>query len=254
MRPARTLRAMAPIVLFTDFGVGGPWGGQVKAVLAREAPGAVVLDLLADAPAHDVEAAAYLLAAFAPSFGQGSVFVCVVDPGVGTARRAACVHDGDRWFVGPDNGLFNVVAARAEAPRWWDITWRPEHLSATFHGRDLFAPVAARIARGEAPPGDETDAAARIRPGWPADLARIVYVDTFGNAMTGIRAAALGAGDRLSAGSGTFVRARTFADVAPGAGMWFENANGLAEIAVNSGRADQVFGIAVGTAVAVHAG
>ena len=243
---------MAPIVLFTDFGPAGPYGGQIKAVLAREAPGTAVLDLLADAPAHDVEAAAYLLAALVPVFDEDSVFLCVVDPGVGTDRRAACVHAGRRWFVGPDNGLFNVVAARAGAPRWWDITWRPERLSATFHGRDLFAPVAARIARGEEPPGEEADPTVRILPGWPADLARIIYVDTFGNAMTGIRAATLGGGDHLSAGGQAFARARTFADVEPGAGLWFENANGLAEIAVNSGRADVAFGLSVGTEVTVR--
>jgi len=133
------------IVLFTDFGVEGPYIGQMKAVLAREAPSEVVIDLFANAPSFDAQSAAYLLAAYSAEFSVGTVFLAVVDPGVGSERRAAAVLVDGRWFVGPDNGLFNVVAMRARDVQWWDLTWRPEHLSASFHGRDLFAPVAARL-------------------------------------------------------------------------------------------------------------
>ena len=245
----------AQILLFTDFGLEGPYVGQVKAVLAREAPAALVLDLLADAPACDPEAAAYLLAALAPEFPQGAVFLCVVDPGVGdAARRPAVVRADGRWYVGPDNGLFNVVAQRATTLDWWDITWRPERLSASFHGRDLFAPVAARIARGLPPPGQKQEPKARLLPGWPEDLARIVYIDRFGNALTGLRAAGLGPAASLVVNGSEVGRARTFSDVPAGTAMWFENANGLAEIAVNRGRADQVLGLQVGTVVEVRDG
>ena len=243
------------IVLFTDFGMSGPYVGQVKAVLARAAPEVPVIDLFADAPAHDVEAAAYLLAAFAPAFDEGEVFLCVVDPGVGTdARSPAVVRADGRFFVGPDNGLFNVVAQRAHALRWWEITWRPERLSPSFHGRDLFAPVAARLARGDAPPGVEVEAAARIRPGWPEDLARIVYVDRFGNALTGLRVETMEAGAVLEAGGQALAHARTFGDVAAGEAFWYENANGLAEIAVNRGRAAEALGLGVGDRVTVRPG
>ena len=242
------------IVLFTDFGLSGPCVGQVKAVLARAAPEVPVVDLFADAPAHDIEAAAYLLAAFAPAFAVGDVFLCVVDPGVGTEREPAVMRADGHYFVGPDNGLFNVIAARARALRWWDIAWRPERLSASFHGRDLFAPVAARLARGQAAPGAEVEAAARIRPGWAEDLSRIVYVDRFGNAMTGLRGEKLGPAAVIEAGGRALSFARTFGAVPEGAAFWYENANGLAEIAVNRGRAADVLDLAPGAAVTVRHG
>lgn len=238
------------IVLFTDFGLAGPYLGQMRAVLHRAAPGVPLVDLFADAPAFDPRASAYLLAAYAPEFAAGSVFLCVVDPGVGGSRAALVVEADGRRFVGPDNGLFALVARRAASARAWEITWRPERLSASFHGRDLFAPVAARLALGEEVPG-------RTRPlpeeDWPDDLAEIVYLDGFGNAMTGLRAAGLSPHARLRAGGRTIAAARTFGDVAPGQVFWYENANGLAEIAINRGRADRLLGLEVGSPVEVEA-
>jgi S-adenosylmethionine hydrolase len=238
------------IVLLTDFGLAGPYMGQMKAVLCREAPGVPVIDLFSDIPAFDPQAAAYLLPAYAGEFPEGAVFLCVVDPGVGSGRAALIVSADGRWFVGPDNGLFAIVARRAKACRWWDITWMPPRLSASFHGRDLFAPVAARLARGEPPPGRER-APSPIGRDWPDDLARVVYVDHFGNAMTGVRAAMLAQGATLKVQGRSLARARTFSDVPKGAPFWYENANGLAEIAVSSGRADTLLGLGVGTNVEV---
>ena len=133
------------IVLFTDFGPGGPYTGQTKAVLAQEAPGVPVIDLADDLAPYAPEPAAYLLAALAAAFPPGAVFVCVVDPGVGSERAPLALGAGGRWFVGPDNGLLAIVARRAGDARWFAIAWRPESLSASFHGRDLFAPVAAHV-------------------------------------------------------------------------------------------------------------
>ena len=135
-------------------------------------------------------------------------------PGVGGARAALALEADGRWYVGPDNGLFEIVLRRARAARCWRIEWQPAALSATFHGRDLFAPVARRLAQGEPPPGR---AAAPTRyPDWPDDLAEIVYVDRYGNAMTGLRAALLPAGAELEAAGVRIARARTFGDVPPG--------------------------------------
>ena len=238
------------IALFTDFGLEGPYVGQMKAVLYHDSPGVAVLDLFADAPAHDIEAAAYLLAAYAPELPAGTINLCVVDPGVGTATREPAVLDADgRLYVGPDNGLFNVVAGRAAAPRWWRITWRPERLSASFHGRDLFAPVAAKLARGDPVPGDPVATGDRLRPGWPEDLARVIYIDRFGNAMTGLRAARLAPAQRLRVAGRVLRHARTFGEVPVGGALWYENANGLAEIAVNRGRAADQLGLAIGDEV-----
>jgi S-adenosylmethionine hydrolase len=240
------------IVLFTDFGPAGPYIGQMKAALAKHAPGVAAIDLLSDAPPGEPQFSAYLLAALAPDFPADAVFLCVIDPGVGTDRAAIVVEADGRRFVGPDNGLFEIVLRRAARSRAWRITWTPQRLSASFHGRDLFAPVAAFIARGDAVPGDALERAAIARTDWPDDLPRIIYVDHFGNAVTGLRAAALPAGARLEAVGRGFARARTFGDVAPGTAFWYENANGLAEIAVNRGRADAL-GLTVGTPVGLTA-
>jgi len=240
------------IVLFTDFGPGGPYTGQMKAVLAREAPGIPVIDLAVDLPACDPEPAAYLLAACAPAFPPGAVFVCVVDPGVGSDRAPVALSADERWYVGPDNGLLAIAARRADDARWFAIDWRPAALSASFHGRDLFAPVAARIARGEDVPGTPLDGAATVGADWPADRAAIVYIDPYGNAMTGLRADRLPTDATIVAGARCFARLRTFSDAEPGAAFWYENANGLAEIAVNRGRADRVLGLQVGTPVRIE--
>ncbi|HZU89850.1 MAG TPA: SAM-dependent chlorinase/fluorinase [Stellaceae bacterium] len=241
------------IVLFTDFGLEGPYVGQVKAVLWRQAPGVPVVDLFADAPAGKPRPAAYLLAAYAAWFAPGSVMLAVIDPGVGGERAALVVEADGRWYVGPDNGLFELVRRRAAHTRSWEITWRPAKLSASFHGRDLFAPVAARLARGEKPPGRPLPPAAGRYPDWPDDLSEIVYIDHFGNAMTGLRAAGLAEGTRLCAGGRRLSRAATFSDVAEGEAFWYENANGLAEIAVNAGHAGAALGLGVGSPVRIEA-
>src|SRR6185437_8368793 len=174
------------IVLFTDFGLHGPYTGQMKAVLDQMAPGIPSIDLFADAPVGDPKASAYLLAAYAAWFPAGTVFLCVIDPGVGGTRPAIILEADGRWCVGPGNGLFELVQRRATETHSWDIDWEPERLSASFHGRDLFAPVAAMLARGEPPPGQPRKDSADRRADWPDDLCEIVYVDHFGNAMTGL--------------------------------------------------------------------
>ena len=237
------------IVLFTDFGL--PYSGQMRAVIERLAPGTPVVELFTDAPAFDIQAAAYLLPAYAGEFPAGSVFLCVVDPGVGGARAAMALKADGRWFVGPDNGLFALVARRAAEAAAWEISWRPKALSASFHGRDLFAPVAARLAKGEAPRGPARDPAAGPGGDWPDDLTRVIYIDCFGNAMTGIRAASLPDEAVLSLAERRIARARTFSEVPPGEAFWYENANGLAEVAVNQGRAEELLGLSVGSDVSL---
>ena len=175
-------------------------------------------------------------------------------PASAATRRAAVVVEADgRFYVGPDNGLFEIVLRRAG------------------NARALGNRLAARIAVGELSrarpvrPGSGGFAlggapAAMLRPteisrvaDWPDDLPEIVYVDHYGNAMTGLRAAAVPAAARLGAGGRMLTRARTFSDAAPGSAFWYENSNGLAEIAVNAGRADAALGLAVGSPVAILA-
>ena len=225
----------------------------MKAVLVQMSPEIQVIDLLADAPAHNPKAAAYLLAALAPEFPAGTVFLCVVDPGVGSDRPPVIVEADKRWFVGPDNGLFEITIRRATGAQRWDINWRPERMSASFHGRDLFAPVAARLARGEPPPGQERAVSERRYTDWPDELQEIVYIDHFGNAMTGFRAGRLSPDTVLEASGTRIPRARTFSDVPPHTPFWYENSNGLAEIAVSQGRADEVLGLRIGARIAIRA-
>lgn len=234
-------------VLFTDFGVHGPYVGQMKAVLHVGAPGVPVVDLLHDAPVYAPRPAAYLLAAYAPEFPAGSVFVTVVDPGVGSARRAVVLEADGRTYVGPDNGLLAIVARRAETARAWAITWRPDRLSDSFHGRDLFAPVAAMRARGAPVPGDAIDPASLARTDWPDDLAEIIYADPYGNAISGLRADRIGRDAVLTIGGHAIRFARTFSEAAPGAAFWHANSNGLVEVAVNQGHAARQLGLEPGT-------
>jgi S-adenosyl-L-methionine hydrolase (adenosine-forming) len=241
----------AIIVLFTDFGLEGPYIGQVKTVLHQIAPGVLVVDLFADLPAAKPQPAAYLLAAYVEWFPPGTVILAIVDPGVGGKRAAVVLEADTRWYVGPDNGLLELVTRRADHTRSWEISVPPEELSASFHGRDLFAPVAGLLARGDPPEGRLRPAEVLRRPDWPDDLPEVVYIDRFGNAMTGLRAAPLPDRARLAAAGRVLTRRRTFSDVPVGQAFWYENSNGLAEIAVNAGRADATLGLAVGSPVTI---
>ena len=240
------------IALFTDFGLCGPYTGQVKAVLHQRAPGVPLVDLFADLPAGKPKPAAYLLAAYGPWFPPGTVVLAVVDPGVGGSRAAVMVEADGRFYVGPDNGLFELVLRRSGSASASAILWRPDRLSASFHGRDLFAPVAAMLARGETPAGTLGKVEIKRFPDWPDDLPEIVYIDGYGNAMTGLRAAQLATRSRLAVGGRVLARARTFSDAPPGVAFWYENSNGLAEIAVNQGRAESVLALEIGSAVEIR--
>ena len=240
------------ILMFTDFGCGGPYLGQMRLSIERHAPGVPVVNLMSDLAPLNPRAAAYLLAALCTEIPPGSVLLGVVDPGVGTDSRAPVVmRAADRWYVGPGNGLFSIVAQQHTPSQVWQITWRPSRLSASFHGRDLFAPVAAMLARGDEVPGDPVDAA-RVGPqDWPDDLAEIVYLDDFGNAMVGVRASTLAAERRLEVRGHAVVSAHTFGEVAPGEPFWYANSCGLVEIAVNQGSAAGALGLEVGDRVSL---
>lgn len=233
------------IALFTDFGWNGPYVGQIHARLASDPEPPTVIDLMHDAPRCNPRASALLLAALAEHLPREAIVVAVVDPGVGTARRPIVVEADGRRFVGPDNGLLDAVSARAGRVSWWDIEPQPDVGSATFHGRDLFAPVAARIERGDRLPGTVVEP--RFDRSAAGDLAEIIYIDDFGNAVTGLRAPDDRAAS-LAIGNELFPPARTFADVAPGEGMWLVNSLGLVEVAVNQGNAAQQHALQIGTA------
>lgn len=239
------------IFLATDFGAQGPYMGQIRAKIAARAPGVPVIDLFSDLPVFAPRLAAYGLAAHVRPLPRPSVLVGVVDPGVGGDRAALALWLDGLWCVGPDNGLFAPLVRRAKTARAWTIAL-PAEASASFHGRDVFAPVAAALAQGAPPESlSSVDPSLADRPDWPDDLPEIVYIDCYGNAMTGLRADQSPPESGLTVRGQTVPRARTFSAVPPGRPLVYENANGLLEIAVNQGRADQDFGLYLGDAVAV---
>ena len=239
------------ICLFTDFGAADLYVGQVKAVLDARAPGVGVIDLLHDAPAYNVKAAAHLLAALVSRIPAGQVVIGVVDPGVGTDRGAVALCAGGNWYVGPDNGLFSVVAARAERCEVWRLPAAPADAAPSFHGRDVFAPAAAAVATSRFPETGAARAGALEVDLGAGDLAEVIYLDHYGNAWTGLRAAAVAPTRRLAVAGREFGHARVFGEAPSGAAFWYENSSGLVEIAVNRGSAARVLGLAIGTPVAL---
>jgi S-adenosyl-L-methionine hydrolase (adenosine-forming) len=239
----------APLfLLLTDFGAGSGYPAQMKGVLLSGVPGAGVVDLSHEVAQYDVLAGALLLEATLPWFPGEAIAIAVVDPGVGTSRRALCVVDaGGRRILAPDNGLatpFLGAGARAWAIEEGRAV--PPARSATFHGRDLFAPAAVYLARGGDPGGLGAEVTDPVRLDWPAAQAgggevrgTSLAADPFGNLVTSIRAADLrGAAVREATAGGHPARwVRTFGDGAPGELLAMIGSGGRVEIAVREGSA-----------------
>lgn len=238
------------IVLFTDFSWNGPYVGQMKAVLYEKAPDIPVVDLMHDVPSFDTVAASYLLASLVNQFPQDTIFLSVVDPGVGHPERMPYMVQADgRWFIGPDNGLFNVVEKDAEEVQRYEILWQPENISSSFHGRDLFAPVAAMLSSWDMPDNrilENRDITVAD------DLFQVIYIDHYGNAMTGIKFDSLSTQNKLLVAGTELNYAETFSLVNKGEAFWYFNSNGLVEIAVNQGSAMEQLSLAVGHAVDIE--
>ncbi len=240
------------IVLFTDFGIQDPYAGQVKSVLWQKSPGIPVIDLLHHVPDYDIRAGAYLLPAYVNAFPRNSVFVCVVDPGVGGERMPCVARIDERWFVGPDNGLFSVLQQRAQQSDWWRIPAPDKSIPMTFHGRDVFAPVAAQLALGDVSGLQAIDAPS-VNGDWPEDLAEIIYVDHYGNLISGYRFQNLPQQACISLKGKTLYPARIFSAVEPGEAFYYQNSNGLLEVAVNLGNASKVLDVQAGNALLISA-
>jgi S-adenosyl-L-methionine hydrolase (adenosine-forming) len=233
------------IVLFTDFGPSVPYLGQMESVLRLAAPNVPVINLLSNAPTADPRLSSYLLAALRYSFPVDSTFLAVVDPGVGGDRRAIVLQADGQTFVGPDNDLFNSIAVQAKNVQWSEIIWKPEHCSMSFHGRDLFAPVAAKLAIHKA--NDLLRSFERNDlNAWPQDLAAVIYLDHYGNAMTGLRYQETFSGKTLTVNGMAIKQAAAFGDVDAQQAFWYKNSSGLVEIAVNKGCAEKQLDLKLG--------
>jgi len=242
------------ITFLSDYGLRDEFVGVVHAVIAHECPTARVVDLSHGVPRQSVLAGALMLARALP-YATPGVHLAVVDPDVGARRRAIALRtaEEDRLLVGPDNGLLIPAAMRfggiAEAVEISHSPWRLEPVSATFHGRDLFAPVAARLAGG----GALGDAGTPLEPGelvaldlpQPREedgalIAHVMVIDGFGNVQLDAAPSDLGGrlGRKVEVGDGKSARyLRTFADAEPGELLLYEDAAGMLALAVNGGEA-----------------
>lgn len=239
------------IALLTDFG-SGPYVGQLRLVLSALAPGVPVVSLISDLVPWRPDLAAYMLPGLRRGMPPRTLYLCVVDPGVGSDRGVLAAQVGEDWLLGPDNGLLLPQLQRASGASLFRVDWRPERSSASFHGRDLFAPLAAQICRGVLPQAAPVAAAATIGAQWPEQRPVICYVDDFGNLITALDADALAPERRLTARRQRLRGVRTFSDVPVGTPFWYRNAFDLVEIAVNQDRADRVLGLAAGSSVGVE--
>lgn len=245
---------MAIITLTTDFGTADGYIGAMKGVIARIAgshPAPMVVDLAHDIPPGDIAHAAWVVATATTEFPNGSIHVVVVDPGVGGTRREVVVRARSRWYVGPDNGVFAYVTDRAsEAYAIENERFRAEHVSCTFHGRDVFAPTAAAIASGEDPTtaGPRVELAGRL-PWGPREreVGRIVHIDRFGNLISDLPEAE--AGRAVAVAGQVLPLLGTYEDVAPGQLLAYIGSAGTVEIAVRDGRADRHLGVTRGALV-----
>jgi S-adenosylmethionine hydrolase len=241
----------ARIALLTDFG-DGPYVGQMRLRLTQLAPSTPAVTLISDLPQFRPDLAAYVLPGLWSEMPPETVYCCVVDPGVGTDRDVVIAQCGPDWWLGPDNGLLAPMLSRQPGARLFRLRWRPVRLSASFHGRDLFVPVAARLVAGELPEAESIAVGELVGADWPQARACICYVDAFGNLITGLQADGLSADAELFAAGRWLKGARTFADVAVGEAFWYRNAFGLVEIAVNQGRADAALGLGLGAPIEVR--
>lgn len=251
------------VALLTDFGRVDHYAGVLHAVLARDAPGVDRLDLTHDVPAGDVWGACFRLRCAVDWLPFDAVVLAVVDPGVGTRRRSVVARVGRRWIVAPDNGLAGALGPADEAVELMADSMDLPAPSSTFHGRDLFAPAAARLARGDVarslgaavdPTGLEPSPLPDPEPTTIGCRGVVLHVDRFGNVVTNVSAGDLPAGSRVRAGDAVFdLWVRTYGEAPADEVVLLRGSSGLLELAVNQGSAAEVTGLDRGDAVEVVA-
>jgi S-adenosyl-L-methionine hydrolase (adenosine-forming) len=235
---------MKRITLLTDFGTRDGYVAAMKGVIATIAPSVLVEDASHDIVPGDVLSAAQALSRYWHLYPAGTVHVVVVDPGVGTDRAAIALAANGHFFVGPDNGVFSFI----DDDQAIQLTIPPD-ASSTFHGRDVFAPAAARLSNGEAlhtmgPPIDERFVLVKEEP--KANVGEVIAIDRFGNIITNVMQAA----DVEIEGVEVKLQV-AYGDVAEGELLALINSDGLLEIAMRNGSAAERLGVTRGTRVQV---
>lgn len=230
-----------PIVsLTTDFGLDDWYVAAMKAVLLSHAPSARLVDVTHTIPPGEIVKGSITLERAIAAFPPTSIHLAVVDPTVGSARRALVVRIAQQIVVCPDNGLITWAWRRLGGGEAFEITWKPASLSSTFHGRDLFAPVAGMLASYRAlldlarPIGDPVLLDLHLASGAEG---KVIHIDRFGNATTNIPAAAVARDAQVRVGDLTIPLRRTYADVAAGEPIALIGSSDLLEVAVRDGSA-----------------
>jgi S-adenosylmethionine hydrolase len=255
---------MTIITLTTDFGVTDGYVGAMKGVILSLAPNVTLIDISHAVNPHDIRHGARILATAAPEFPEGTIHVAVVDPGVGSSRRGMALRTANAFFVGPDNGLFSpFLSSKVVCVELTKGATHRLHVSHTFHGRDVFAPVAAHLANGMSindlgPPLIDPIWLVEPEPahsdgGWL--VGEVVYVDRFGNLVTNVGPLYTerleSAGARVVVDDIRIPFVRTYSDVAVGELLALIGSSGYLEIAVRTGRASDFVGTGIGTVVKV---
>jgi hypothetical protein len=255
------------ITLLTDFGHQDGYVGSMKGIILGINPQVNLVDISHDLPPQDVAAGAFILQSVFPYFPPRTIHLAVVDPGVGTSRKAVAVRCREQYWVGPDNGIFNLIVngrADLQAVILENPAFFLPEIAATFHGRDIFAPVAAHLSRGVSlfafgPPLSALQPLDFPEPaiGPETIQGRIIYVDHFGNLVSNIRGAQVEALLKkaplvLQVGRTQIRRlVRTYAEAPPGELIALAGSHGYLEIACVQGNAAQVLQAARGTAVEI---
>jgi S-adenosylmethionine hydrolase len=251
------------ITFTTDFGTEDWFAGTMKGVALGIHPRATIVDLTPGVPPGDIRGGAFALAAGYSFFPAGTVHVAIVDPGVGSARAGIAVRTANYFFVGPDNGVLSFALARETIKairRLDDEKYFLQPVSRTFHGRDVFAPVAAHLSRGVSigKLGPAQNDFVRLR--WPkprktanAIEGEIIYVDRFGNAITNLPNDYAEGGSELTAGSRRVGPVKSFYQAVPvGRAVVVPGSSGFLEIAIHNGSAARKLGIGVGDRVRLN--
>ncbi|MCD6385351.1 SAM-dependent chlorinase/fluorinase [Candidatus Sumerlaeota bacterium] len=256
------------IILMTDFGLDDWFVGTMKGVIKRIYPEAEVIDLCHNIPPGDIQSGALTLLFSYKYFPSGTVFCSVVDPGVGTERKALVATDREYLFTAPDNGLLGLIAERSEVWEAYCIENKELILpvqSHTFHGRDIFAPASAYLAKGIPPSAFGTQIERFVSLSLPEPqkagniiTGEVIYIDKFGNLITNILPALTLSGYnfesiKLTVGDTTIQGiSTTFSDVQKGEPLMYIGSTGYLEIGINGGNAAQHWGLAVGSPVVIH--
>ena len=268
MRAAEGARPSGVITITTDFGHQGPFVGVIKGCILTRFPAARLIDLTHEIVVHWPAEAGFWLARAFSYFPAGTVHVAVVDPGVGTARNIVAVSAAGHYFLAPDNGLLAPVVARSRDPHIVRLGAAPlthlgiHHPSATFHGRDIFAPVAAELAAGRCRIEELGDEVTTLVPSWVEDptvetrsvSGVVITIDHFGNLITNIDAPLI---ERfrlplVHAGNHAFPLLRTYGDTRPGEYLALVNSFGVLEIARAENNAAEGLGLSRGAPVVVR--